>query len=73
MCGKTKKEHDENLSNFLRVAAKCNLTFNEQKCTYSAESICLLGYRISEGNLSPDPDRVKPLESVLPQGLHSLR
>jgi len=55
------KEHDENLSNFLRVAAKCHLTFNEQKYTYSAESICLLGYRISEGNLSPDSDRVKPL------------
>jgi len=74
VCGKTKKEHDENLSNFLRVAAKCNLTFNEQKCTYSAESICLLGYHISDGNLSPDPDRVKPLlDMPIPKTIKELR
>jgi len=74
LCVAKLKKHDENLSNFLPVAAKCNLTFNEQKCTYSAESICLLGYRISEGNLSPDPDRVKPLlDMPIPKTMKELR
>jgi len=31
---------------------------------YSAESIYLLRYCISKGNLSPDPHRLKPLQDV---------
>ena len=39
----------------------CNITFNERKCTYTTDSIKLLGYHISNGVLQQDPDRVKPL------------
>ena len=61
ICGKTKEEHDENLKHFLKIAVSHNLTFNQEKCIYSADCISLLGYRICQGTLRPDPDRVKTL------------
>ena len=64
--GKTQKEHDENLSKFLKVARDCNLTFNESKCVYSTDCVKLLGYQISKGTLKPDPDRVKTLLELPP-------
>ncbi|CAG2229552.1 unnamed protein product [Mytilus edulis] len=57
-------EHDENLRRFLDVADKHQLTFNEDKCVYSVESVDLLGYTISQGVLRPDPDRMKPLRKL---------
>lgn len=62
--GMDQKEHDENLKKFLDVAKKYQLTFNEDKCVYSVESISLLGYTISQGVLRPDPDRMKPLREL---------
>jgi len=35
---------------------KSNLTFNETKCVFS-DSVDLLGYRISNSTLQPDPER----------------
>ena len=61
VCGKTKQEHDINLQRFLDVAAKHNFTFNKNKCVYSSECICLLGYQIENGSLRPDPERVQSL------------
>ena len=59
--GKTQEEHDKNLAKFLKVASDCNLTFNEAKCSYSTQSVKLLGYQITKNCLKPDPDRVKTL------------
>ena len=63
---KTQREHDENLVNFLKVAQKCNLTFNNSKCVYSTNCVKLLGYQIIEGCLKPDDDRVKALLMLPP-------
>ncbi|GFW38255.1 retrovirus-related Pol polyprotein from transposon opus [Trichonephila clavipes] len=46
VCGKDQKEHDDNLEKFMTVAKKYNLTLNEDKCTYSSNSVHLLGYII---------------------------
>ncbi|VDI32022.1 Hypothetical predicted protein [Mytilus galloprovincialis] len=62
--GMDQNEHDENLRRFLDVADKHQLTFNEDKCVYSVESVDLLGYTISQGVLRPDPDRMKPLREL---------
>ncbi|CAG2212501.1 unnamed protein product [Mytilus edulis] len=62
--GMDQTEHDENLRRFLDVADKHQLTFNEDKCVYSVESVDLLGYTISQGVLRPDPDRMKPLREL---------
>ncbi|VDI81091.1 Hypothetical predicted protein [Mytilus galloprovincialis] len=62
--GMDQTEHDENLRRFLDVADKHQLTFNEDKCVFSVESVDLLGYTISQGVLRPDPDRMKPLREL---------
>jgi len=59
--GRSRQEHVENLKCFLTAAKKCNITFNEKKCTYATNSLRLLGYHISNGLLQPDPGRVRPL------------
>ena len=59
--GRTREEYEEKLRCFLNSAKMCNITFNERKCTYTTDSIKLLGYHISNGVLQQDPDRVKPL------------
>ena len=64
ICGKTKEEHDANLQQFLEAAAKHNLTFNKNKCTYSSDCISLLGYQIHDRTLRPDPERVKTLLDI---------
>ena len=46
---KTQEEHNKNLRYFLKVAKESNLTFNESICTYSSDSIDLLGYGFSKG------------------------
>ena len=61
MCEKDQAEHDKNLQRFLHVAKEHNLTFNKSKCTYSSNTIDLLGYQIHDGSLQPDPNRVKTL------------
>ena len=74
ICGNSKSEHDANLKHFLKVAKDNNLTFNEDKCSFSANSIDLLGYRISKEVIKPDPDRIKPLlELPVPHNMKSLR
>ncbi|GFY13639.1 retrovirus-related Pol polyprotein from transposon opus [Trichonephila clavipes] len=64
VCGKDQKEHDENLEKFMTVAKKYNSTLNEDKCTYSSNSVHLLGYIIQDGIIKPDPERLKPLRDM---------
>ena len=72
--GKTQVEHDKNLQKFLDVLEKYNLTLNKSKCIFSATCIDLLGYRITNRTLKPDPERIKPiLEIPVPDDLKSLR
>ena len=64
--GATQAEHDVNLAKFLAVANEHNLTFNESKCVYSTDTIDLLGYRIQNGTLRPDLERIKALQDLPP-------
>ena len=64
VCGKTKKKHDENLKQFLEAASDCNLTLNENKCVFATKELKLLGYCISDGDMRPDPERVKPITNL---------
>ena len=70
----TQEDHDCNLEHFLKVAKKDCLTFNNDKCVYSTTSIDLLGYRISDGSLKPDPECLRSLLDLLaPNTLKSLQ
>lgn len=74
VCGKTQEEHDFNLNKFISVAAKYNLTFNDDKSIISTETINLLGYKISKGSISPDPERLVALENMpMPMDIKALK
>ena len=53
-----------NLDQFLAVAKSLNLSFNESKSIYNTDTIDLLGYRIKNGTVQPDPARVKTLQNL---------
>ena len=61
ICGRTKEEHDRNLSAFMETAKKVNLTLNLDKCVFGVTTIALLGHVIENGTKKPDPDRLKAL------------
>ena len=61
VCGKDQQEHDLNLSRFMEAASKYNLLFNKEKSKFSLTTIDVLGYRIGNGVLQPDPERLRPL------------
>ena len=74
VAGMTKEEHDENLQKFREVAKAHNFTFNEDESIICSEAICLLGYRISQNSLSPDPDRLRPLQDLpAPENMKALK
>ncbi|GFW36418.1 retrovirus-related Pol polyprotein from transposon opus [Trichonephila clavipes] len=62
VCVKDQKEHDNNLEKFMTGAKKYNLTLNEDKCTYSSNSVHLLGYIIQDGIIKLNPER--PLRNM---------
>ena len=64
--GANQEEHDENRSQFMEVAKRMNITFNEGKSIKSTDTISILGYQISKGVIRPDPERVKPLIDLPP-------
>ena len=66
ICGKDQKDHDLNLSEFLAAAKMKNLTYNEEKCEFSTTKLHLLGSVIENGNIRPDPNRLKPLLELNP-------
>ena len=66
ICGETKAEHDRNLERFYRVSKKYKFTFNEQKSIISVKNLSLLGYLITNGEIRPDPDRLKSLLDLPP-------
>ena len=64
ICGKTKEEHDKNLQRFWEVARALHLTVNENKCKLGLETVTILGYSIQQGQLRPDPERLRPLQEL---------
>ena len=66
ICGRTQKEHDDNLEKFLQSARKMNLTYNEDKCIFSVNKLCILGYVIENGTIKPDPNRLQPMRDMPP-------
>ena len=73
ICGTTKETHEINLQHFQKAARLDNWTYNEEKCQFSTQTIDHLGYRISEGIIKPDPERLRVLtELPAPQNPKSL-
>ncbi len=73
ICGKDQSDHDINLKSFMDAAQDANLKFNDSKSVFSTRRLPLLGYVIEEGTISPDPERLRPLNELpLPHNTRSL-
>lgn len=58
----------------MEAASKYNLELNNEKSKFSLTTIDVLGYRISNGELQPDPERLRPLfEYPVPQNAKALQ
>ena len=66
ICGHDQAHHDKNLDNFLAAAKRKKLTYNEDKCRFSVRTLNILGSIVSEGEIRPDSDRLKPLQQLPP-------
>ena len=65
ICGHSQAEHDTNLKNLRECARKHGIIFND-KGDISKREIDLIGYRVSKGNVKPDPERMEPLRKMPP-------
>ena len=74
ICGKDQKEHDANLKSFLDAAKRKNICYNEEKSVFSTRRLSILGYVIEEGEIRPDPERMRPLRELqIPQDSKALK
>ena len=65
VCGNTREDHGQYLKLFKEAASMNGLTFNDSKSILRVEETDLLGYRISQRKILPDPEQVAPLYSSL--------
>ena len=66
VAGIDQEDHDRNDKAFLETVKRRNLTLNETKTVRSAPVIDILGYGVSYGNVSPDPERLRALNEFPP-------
>ena len=66
VCGTEETHHDANVQQFLEVAKKYNLTFNEDQSIIKANKIRLVGFEVKKGEIKPDPERLQPLKDLQP-------
>ena len=64
ICGKDQAEHDANLKLFLEATKRKNMTYNESNSVFSIRRLAILGYIIEEGEIRPDPERLRPLREL---------
>ena len=74
VAGVNQADYDKNVEAFLDVVKRQNLSLNHAKSVISASSINVLGYLVRDGNIRPDPERLRPLKELpLPTNVQSLR
>ena len=57
-------EHYNNLYVFLNVAKWCNITYSPEKCVFSVTGLHKLGCVVENGEIWPDPERLRPLRGL---------
>jgi len=68
------EEHDRNLRRFLEAADRKNIVYNENKCIFSTHRLSILGYMVENGQMQPDPERIRLLRDLpVPHDMKSLR
>ena len=64
--GMNQEEHDANVSAFLDALKRRHLNLNDSKTISSVSDISILGYRVRNGTIRPDPERLQPLLDLPP-------
>ena len=64
VAGHSKEELLQNEAKFLETCSKYNLTLNNPKTISAVESLPLLGYLVSHGEIKPDPERLLPMQNL---------
>ena len=64
--GKTKEKHGKNLRKVLTKLSQANLTLNREKCKFFQTKIGFLGHTIDASGISPDPEKVRVLQTMPP-------
>ena len=65
ICGIDQREQDVNFKHFLEASSRRQIKYIDCKCVYSTWKLAILGSIIEEGDIRPDPERLRPLQ-VLP-------
>ena len=74
IAGSNVTEHNHNLKRFLDAAKLYNLTFNQDKTVVCTRSLNILGYTLSNGEIKPDIERIKPIMNLpVPKNSVSLK
>ena len=72
--GKTNKEHDENLLNFLEVCLKNNLTLNPDKMQFRLSKVSFFGHTWSDEGLTADPKKIEAVKKMeIPQDVEVMQ
>ena len=66
VAGRTQEEHDFNVKQLLDAFQRRNWTLNDSKTIASVSSINILGYLVGNGEIKPDPERLRPLRELPP-------
>ena len=71
--GVNQADHDKNVEALLDVVKRQNLTINHAKSVISTSAIKVIGYLVRDGNIRPDPERLRTLKELpLPTNVKSL-
>lgn len=66
--GMDQNQHDLNVQHFESVCKKRKLTLNNEKTVRNVSEISILGYRIGNMQISPDPEKLQTLLNLKPPG-----
>jgi len=70
----SQEDHDKNLQALLHATKTEGFPFNENKSIYSVTQLDLLGYRVSQGQIKPDPARLQtPMDYPVPKSQKELK
>ena len=71
--GKTNKEHDKNLLNFLEVCQKNNLMLNPDKMQFRLLKVSFFGHTWSDEGLRADPKKIEVVKKMeVPQDVQMM-
>ncbi|KFD51889.1 hypothetical protein M513_07218 [Trichuris suis] len=64
--GRSEREHDCRLDQVLKVLADNGLRLNKEKCSFGAEEMEFLGFRVTKAGVRPTEDKLRAIREASP-------